>query len=54
MLIDPKKVEFSMYTPIADHFMAKIPDDNEDAIITDVTKVIRTLNKPVQTDGLQI
>lgn len=44
VLIDPKKVEFSMYTPIADHFMAKIPDDNEDAIITDVTKVIRTLN----------
>lgn len=44
VLIDPKKVEFSMYMPIADHFMAKIPDDNEDAIITDVTKVIRTLN----------
>lgn len=44
VLIDPKKVEFSMYAPIADHFMAKIPDDNEDAIITDVTKVIRTLN----------
>lgn len=44
VLIDPKKVEFSMYAPIADHFMAKIPDDNEDAIITDVTKVIRTLS----------
>lgn len=44
VLIDPKKVEFSMYTPIANHFMAKIPDDNEEPIITDVTKVIRTLN----------
>lgn len=44
VLIDPKKVEFSMYMPIANHFMAKIPDDNEEAIITDVTKVIRTLN----------
>lgn len=44
VLIDPKKVEFSMYTPIANHFMAKIPDENEEPIITDVTKVIRTLN----------
>lgn len=44
VLIDPKKVEFSMYAPIANHFMAKVPDDNEEPIITDVTKVIRTLN----------
>lgn len=44
VLIDPKKVEFSMYAPIANHFMAKIPDENEEPIITDVTKVIRTLN----------
>ena len=46
VLIDPKKVEFSVYTPIVNHFMAQIPDDtgNEEAIITDVTKVIRTLN----------
>ncbi|MCD8202419.1 MAG: DNA translocase FtsK, partial [Prevotella sp.] len=43
VLIDPKKVEFSVYAPIANHFMAKVPDDNEDAIITDVTKVVRTL-----------
>ncbi len=43
VLIDPKKVEFSVYSPIANHFMAKVPDDNEDAIITDVTKVVRTL-----------
>ena len=46
VLIDPKKVEFSIYTPIVNHFMAQIPTDNEDeeAIITDVTKVIKTLN----------
>lgn len=44
VLIDPKKVEFSVYARIANHFMAKVPDDNEEAIITDVTKVIRTLN----------
>lgn len=44
VLIDPKKVEFSIYAPIAQHFMAKVPDDNEEPIITDVTKVIRTLN----------
>ena len=44
VLIDPKKVEFSVYAPIAQHFMAKVPDDNEEPIITDVTKVIRTLN----------
>lgn len=42
VLIDPKKVEFSVYTPIADHFMASV-DDDEEPIITDVTKVVRTL-----------
>ena len=44
VLIDPKKVEFSVYTPIENHFMAKVEGDEEDAIITDVTKVVRTLN----------
>ena len=44
VLIDPKKVEFPVYNPIANHFLAKVPDDNEEPIITDVTKVIRTLN----------
>ena len=43
VLIDPKKVEFPIYNPIVDHFMAKVPD-NDEAIITDVKKVIRTLN----------
>lgn len=44
VLIDPKKVEFSIYTPIANHFMAKVTDENEEPIITDVKKVIRTLS----------
>lgn len=44
VLIDPKKVEFSIYGPIANHFLAKVPDDNSEPIITDVTKVVRTLN----------
>ena len=46
VLVDPKKVEFSIYSPIVNHFMAQIPDESgdEEAIITDVTKVIRTLN----------
>lgn len=42
VLVDPKKVEFSVYEPIADHFMAAV-DEEEDPIITDVTKVVRTL-----------
>lgn len=43
VIIDPKKVEFSVYTPIERHFLAKLPD-GEDAIITDVSKVVQTLN----------
>ncbi|NPD80784.1 DNA translocase FtsK [Prevotella sp. PINT] len=42
VLVDPKKVEFSVYGPIAEHFMASV-DEDEDPIITDVTKVVRTL-----------
>jgi hypothetical protein len=37
-------VEFSVYASIEKHFLAKVPDDGEEPIITDVTKVIRTLN----------
>lgn len=44
VLVDPKKVEFSVYASIEKHFLAKVPDDNADPIITDVTKVVRTLN----------
>lgn len=43
VLIDPKKVEFSFYSSIERHFLAKLPDE-EEAIITDVTKVVQTLN----------
>lgn len=43
VIIDPKKVEFAIYAPIEKHFLAKLPDA-EDAIITDVTKVVQTLN----------
>ena len=44
VLVDPKKVEFSVYSSIEKHFLAKVPDDDAEPIITDVTKVIRTLN----------
>lgn len=47
VIIDPKKVEFSVYSPIENHFLAKLPD-GEDAIITDVTKVVQTLNSLCQ------
>ena len=44
VLVDPKKVEFSVYASIENHFLAKVPDEEADPIITDVTKVVRTLN----------
>ena len=44
VLVDPKKVEFSVYANIEKHFLAKVPDEEADPIITDVTKVVRTLN----------
>ena len=43
VLVDPKKVELTLYNKIERHFLAKLPD-SEDAIITDNTKVIHTLN----------
>ncbi len=43
VLIDPKKVELSVYRHIENHFLAKLPGE-EDAIITDTKKVIHTLN----------
>lgn len=42
VLIDPKMVEFSIYSTIEKHYLAKLPDE-EKAIITDVTKVTQTL-----------
>ena len=44
VLVDPKKVEFSVYSSIEKHFLAKIPDDDAEPIITDVKKVVNTLN----------
>ena len=43
VLVDPKKVELNIYNKIERHYLAKLPD-SEDAIITDNTKVIHTLN----------
>lgn len=43
VLVDPKKVELSIYSKIENHFLAKLPNE-EDAIITDTKKVINTLN----------
>ncbi len=43
VLVDPKKVELTLYNKIERHYLAKLPD-SEEAIITDTTKVINTLN----------
>lgn len=43
VMIDPKKVELSLYSTIERHFLAKLPDD-EEPIITDIQKVKNTLN----------
>ncbi len=43
VLVDPKKVELSIYQTIEKHFLAKLPGE-EDAIITDTKKVVHTLN----------
>lgn len=43
VLVDPKKVELTLFNKIERHFLAKLPD-SEEAIITDTSKVVRTLN----------
>ncbi|MBN8623486.1 MAG: DNA translocase FtsK 4TM domain-containing protein [Flavobacteriales bacterium] len=43
VMVDPKKVELSLYSKIERHYLAKLPD-GDDAIITDTHKVINTLN----------
>lgn len=43
VLVDPKKVELTLFNKIERHYLAKLPDSGE-AIITDNTKVIHTLN----------
>ena len=43
VLVDPKKVEFSIYAPIAKPFMAAVDENVDEPIITDVQKVVKTL-----------
>ena len=43
VLVDPKMVEFSIYRTIDKHFLAALPEEAETPIITDTSKVIRTL-----------
>jgi S-DNA-T family DNA segregation ATPase FtsK/SpoIIIE len=43
VLVDPKKVELTLFSKIERHFLAKLPD-SEEAIVTDTRKVVRTLN----------
>jgi S-DNA-T family DNA segregation ATPase FtsK/SpoIIIE len=43
VLVDPKKVELTLFNKIERHYLAKLPGE-EDAIITDVSKVVNTLN----------
>jgi S-DNA-T family DNA segregation ATPase FtsK/SpoIIIE len=42
VMVDPKKVELSLYSPLNDHYLAKLPD-SDDAIITETDKVVYTL-----------
>ena len=43
VLVDPKKVELTLYNKIERHFLAKLPNE-EEAIIVDTSKVVNTLN----------
>ena len=47
VLVDPKKVEFNIYGDMEKYFLAKLPDE-EEAIITDTSKVVQTLNSLCQ------
>lgn len=44
VMIDPKQVEFSLYNKLKNYYMAAIPGDDEEAVITDMDKVEATLN----------
>ncbi len=46
VMIDPKMVEFSLYSKLEHHYIAKLPNE-EDSIITDMSKVVATLNSLV-------
>ena len=43
VLIDPKRVEFQIYKPLANHFLAKLPDEESELIVTKEISAIRTL-----------
>ena len=47
VMVDPKKVEFSVYSPIENHFLARL-EEEDDCIITDVQKVVKTLTSLCQ------
>ncbi len=47
VMVDPKKVEFSIYAPIENHFLARL-EEEDDCIITDVQKVVKTLTSLCQ------
>lgn len=44
VLVDPKKVELSIYSTLENHFLAKVPDNNDEVVITDVDRVVYALN----------
>jgi len=44
ILVDPKKVELTLFNKIERHYLAKLPDEDEECIITDTHKVVKTLN----------
>lgn len=48
VMVDPKKVEFSIYAPLANHFLATLPEEADEPIITDVDKVVKTLKSLCQ------
>lgn len=50
VLVDPKMVELSIYKPLINHFLAQLPPENDadEPIITDVSKVVKTLNSVCQ------
>ncbi|MCI5978641.1 MAG: DNA translocase FtsK [Bacteroidales bacterium] len=44
VLIDPKMVEFSLYSKLEKHYLAQLPDDDDDPIVTDMNRVLAVLN----------
>lgn len=44
VLVDPKKVELSIYSTLENHFLAKVPDNKDEVVITDVDRVVYALN----------